>query len=145
MTSRSGSPVVVVDTGVFGAGLTARSTGLAERYRPLLAARQLIITVQTVTELYFGAKKDAWGEARLQQLDRRLAIAVIALCDDHLARTCADLRLACLRAGHPLAHKIHANDLWIGATAVRYAIPLVTDDRVFVNVPGLDVLMPEDG
>ena len=133
---------MVVDTGVFGAGLTARTAGLAESYRHLLFGRQLIITVQTITELYFGAKKDEWGEARLRQLERRISMAVVAPCDDHLARTCADLRLACLRAGHPLADKVHANDLWIGAAAIRYDIPLVTGDHIFTDVPGLQVLKP---
>jgi tRNA(fMet)-specific endonuclease VapC len=130
---------LVVDTGVFAAGLTARSAPLAERYRLLLVGHELIITIQTITELYFGAGKDNWGEERLRQLERRIAQAVIAPCDDHLARSCAQLRLQCLRAGHPLAQKIHANDLWVAAVAVQYTIPLVSDDAVFVGVPGLEL------
>jgi predicted nucleic acid-binding protein len=134
----SRSPVVV-DTGVFAAGLTARTLPLAERYRPLLVGHELVITVQTISELYFGAAKDNWGVERLRQLDRRIALAVIAPCDDHLARICTELRLQCLRAGHPLAQKIHANDLWVATVAVQYAISLVSDDRVFVDAPGLQL------
>lgn len=130
---------MVVDTGVFAAGLTARSLPLAERYRPLLVGHELVIAVQTISELYFGAAKDRWGEERLRQIEQRIALAVIAPCDDHLARVCAELRLECLHHGHPLAQKIHANDLWVAAVAVRYAVPLVSDDRVFVSTPGLQL------
>jgi predicted nucleic acid-binding protein len=118
---------------------------LAERYRDILTGRRLIITVQTISELYFGALKSDWGAARLQQLDRRIAETIIAPCDDGLARTVAQLRLDCIRLGHPLAQKIHANDLWVAATAVRYGIPLVTDDHIFIGVPGVELLTPATG
>jgi predicted nucleic acid-binding protein len=134
------SPAVVVDTGVFGAGLAARSAPLAERYRAHLTRRRLLITVQTIAELRFGALKSSWGPARMAQLEQRIARAVIAPCDDHLARVCAQLRLACLRAGHPLADRLHSNDLWVAATAVRYQIPLVAHDGVFRGVPGLALI-----
>ena len=139
MNTGSGRGPLVVDTGVFAAGLTARSAPLAERCRPLLVGHGLVITVQTITELYFGAGKDNWREERLGQLEWRIAQAVIARCDDRLARSCAQPRLQCLRKGHPLTQKIHANDLWVAAVAVQYAIPLVSDDSVFVGVPGLEL------
>jgi len=136
----AGDGPVVVDTGIFGAGLTSRSTPLAQQYAPLLVGRQMLIAVQTVTELYCEARKANWGEARLQQLEQRIARAVIAPCDDQLARTCADLRLRCLRHGPALAQKVHTNDLWVAATAAHYEIPLVSSDRVFEGVPGLRLL-----
>jgi predicted nucleic acid-binding protein len=142
VTSASGRDPVVVDTGVLAAGLTARTEPLAARYRDLLVGRPLIITVQTISELYFGALKSSWGAPRLRKLDERLARAVIAPCDDHLARTAAQLRLDCLRLGHPLAQKFHANDLWVAATSVRYGIALVSDDHIFAGVPGLQLLTP---
>lgn len=113
---------------------------LAQRYASLLVGRQLVIAVQTVTEVYCGARKANWGEARLQQLEQRIARAVIAPCDDQLARTCADLRLGCLRQGHALAQKVHTNDLWVAATSAHYEIPSVNNDRVFEEVPGLRLL-----
>jgi predicted nucleic acid-binding protein len=138
-TSRRDSPVVV-DTGIFGAGLTARTTPLARRYAPILVGRQLVIAVQTVSELYFGALKNAWGEERLRQLEQPIARAVVAPCDDGLARAAAALRLACLQHGHALAQKVHTNDLWVAAVATHYDIPLVSNDGIFAGVPGLTLL-----
>lgn len=56
MNSVGGDGPVVVDTGIFGAGLTSRSMPHAQRYASLLVGRQLVIAVQTVTEVYFGAQ-----------------------------------------------------------------------------------------
>jgi tRNA(fMet)-specific endonuclease VapC len=93
-----------------------------------------------MSELYFGALKDGWATTRLDRMESRLALAAVVKSDDRLARTCARLRLDCLRAGHPLAAKVHTNDLWIAAAAVRYDVPLVTHDAAFQATPGLQVL-----
>ncbi len=53
---------------------------------------------------------------------------------------CAQLRLACEFAGHPLGQKIHEADRWIAATALSGGLDLVSDDKVFVDTPGLSLL-----
>ncbi|MFT3852919.1 MAG: PIN domain-containing protein [Ilumatobacteraceae bacterium] len=52
----------------------------------------------------------------------------------------ATLRFECREVGHPLAAAIHANDLWIAASARHIDAPLVTADTVFREVPGLSIL-----
>jgi predicted nucleic acid-binding protein len=47
----------------------------------------------------------------------------------------AMLRVACERAGHALAQREHTADRWIAATAVRLGVPLVSDDRIFEELP----------
>jgi predicted nucleic acid-binding protein len=43
-----------------------------------------------------------------------------------------------MTAGHRnLAQKVHDADRWIAATAVRLGLPLVSNDGIFVDVPGL--------
>lgn len=49
----------------------------------------------------------------------------------------ARLRVACLRIGHGLAQRAHDADRWIAATALRLGVPLVSDDQIFRDVPGL--------
>jgi predicted nucleic acid-binding protein len=46
----------------------------------------------------------------------------------------------CRNAGHPLADPVHANDLWIAASAIHVGIALVTADSVFAGVPRLTLL-----
>jgi hypothetical protein len=56
---------------------------------------------------------------------------------DPLLTTAAELRHGCRQVGHPLHEPVHANDLWIAASAVHIGAPLLTADVVFEGVPGL--------
>ena len=49
----------------------------------------------------------------------------------------AQLRVACERVGHALSQRDHDADRWVAATALRLGIPLVSNDGIFNNVPGL--------
>lgn len=42
--------------------------------------------------------------------------------------------------GHPLHQKHHLGDLWIAATAMRWQLPLVAHDAVFLDCPDLQLL-----
>jgi predicted nucleic acid-binding protein len=69
-----------------------------------------------------------------------LVILVQILIDrGRLSVAVAELRAACREVGHPLADRIHANDLWIAASAVHIAAALVTADSIFEGAPGLDL------
>lgn len=59
---------------------------------------------------------------------------------DALLSTVAELRAGCRTIGHPLADRIHSNDLWIAGSAVHVGLALVTADRVFAATPGLTLL-----
>lgn len=60
--------------------------------------------------------------------------------DDALATAYAELREACVQAGHSLSAKIHTADRWIAATAIRYGLPLISDDAGFEGCPGLELI-----
>jgi len=51
--------------------------------------------------------------------------------------TVAELRHACRLAGRALHEPVHANDLWIAASAIHIEARLLTSDAVFDDVPGL--------
>ncbi len=129
----------MVDTDVFGAALTPRRAALATLYEPHLSGRTLVLAVQTVAELRFGALLANWGAGRRDELERRIGRAGVAPVDDGLVWALARLRVECRRAGHALADDHHAADLLIAATAVRYRLPIVAHDRVFRDTPGLDL------
>ena len=69
-----------------------------------------------------------------------LAQLVIVQPDNELMQVCAELRSRCELAGHPLGQKVHEADRWIASTAIALDTPLVSDDTVFRDVPGLTVL-----
>ena len=136
MSSPTRGPVVV-DTNVFGAGLTPRSVPLAQRYDRLVVGRRQFISFQTVMELESGAQIAGWGEARRLKLDSLIAGAEVVWAGPALTKTCAALRAQCWQAGNALAQGEHNADLWIAATAIHLGLPLVADDRIFAGVPGL--------
>lgn len=127
---------IVIDTDVFSADLVPGSR-LAERYAPLITGRRAFISFQTAAELRYGALRRGWGEGRMLRLDAKIHRAEIVHTGPELVAVCAQLRADCAAAGHALAQREHSADRWIAATAIRLAIPLVSNDTIFRNVPGL--------
>lgn len=70
-------------------------------------------------------------------LARRYEPLLARYAGSDLIRTYVELRVACHRAGHALAQREHDADRWIAATAIRLGLPLVSNDGVFENAPGL--------
>ena len=138
MSTQSHRGPIVIDTDVYGAELITGSK-LAAQYEPIIVGRPAFISFQTVAELRFGALLRNWGEARLRKLDGRIAVAETVHTGPDLVATYARLRADCERIGHAVAQRQHDADRWVAATALRLGIPLVCNDRIFANVPGLPV------
>lgn len=129
---------VLLDTNIFTAQLNPRSR-LPALYRKHLVRARLAIPFQVVGEARFGALQAGWQQRRLEELERLVRRVGVLPVDDATVWAYAELRLKCLRTGHPLHQKNHNGDLWIAATSVRWEIPLVAHDGVFKNCPGLDL------
>lgn len=115
----------------------------ARLYRPLLIG-PVAVAFPTVAELRFGAVSRGWGEQRLADLEHALANVGVLMPDDAMIRVCGELRAEAARLGHPLAHRAHANDLWIATCAVYYEAPLLTGNhRHFKHFPYLKLLSPD--
>ena len=102
-----------------------------------LRGNQIFLAAATVAELRYGAIIAEWGAPRRQRVEQAIAATTVVPVSDGLLTTMAELRAACRRAGHPLADRIHANDLWIAASAIHIDAPVVTADNVFIGAPGL--------
>jgi predicted nucleic acid-binding protein len=73
------------------------------------------------------AAYEAWLDAHLASFD------VLAVTEE-TAIPYAALRVALRRAGQP----IPANDTWIAALAIQHRMPVVSRDRHFDAVPGIE-------
>jgi len=128
---------LLVDTGVFSAALSRTRPAVYDPLVARIAGNQVFLAPQTVAELRYGALVAGWGRSRRQRLEAAIATATVVPVSDRLVTAVADLRFAARQAGHPLADRIHANDLWIAACAFHIGASLLTADRVFKEAPGL--------
>ncbi len=80
------------------------------------------------------------GTLRRQRLEDAIAFTTVIPLADTLPTRAPELRFASRRAGHSLADRAHANDLWIAVSAIRIGAPLLTADRVIADTPGLALL-----
>jgi predicted nucleic acid-binding protein len=131
---------VVVDTGIFSASLSRRRRLQFDAHVQRMVGNQILLAAVTVSELRYGALAAEWGPLRRQRLEDAIAVTTVIPLTDTLLTGGAELRFACRRAGHPLADRAHANDLWIAASAIHIGAPLLTADRVFADTPGLALL-----
>lgn len=124
----------LLDTSVFVATETERA--VAEH--PDSAA----ISVVTLEELRLGVLMardrgdDDLAERRRTTYDRVLRGYAALPVDERVALACADLRAASRRTA---GTRIGPMDALIAATAMVEGLPLYTQDRGFVGLPGLDV------
>jgi predicted nucleic acid-binding protein len=125
---------------VFGARLIRTRAELARQYHPLIAGRRAYISFVTDAELRFGARWAGWGAARIGRMKDQLATADVLWPGPDLIETYVDLRHRCVSIGHGLAQKEHEADRWVAATALWLGVPLVAHDRIFRDVPGLQLL-----
>jgi predicted nucleic acid-binding protein len=130
---------ILVDTGVFSASISRRRRARFERQVGLMAVNQIFLADVTVAELRYGALVAGWEEQRRQRLEQAIAATTVVPVSDALLTTTAELRHACRQVGRALHEPVHANDLWIAASAVHIGAPLLTGDAVFDDVPGLSL------
>jgi tRNA(fMet)-specific endonuclease VapC len=127
--------IVVVDTNVISFFLKGDTR--AALYRPHLDGRLQIIAAQTRAELELWTLIRNWGRRRRADLHAYLKDFILAEADESICLRWAEVQDDAQRKGHPIT----GADTWIAATALAFAVPLVThnpDD--FKNVPGLSVI-----
>ena len=79
------------------------------------------------------------GDCELNELERLTGGVRLLPVDKETIEQVAQLRNDCRLIGHALHQRVHNADLWIAAAAIRWGIPLVAHDAVFVGCPGLDL------
>lgn len=109
-----------------------------EQGRISAAPGPLALSMVTIGELRLGvlnATEASIRAARLRTLQRALSAEPLVI-DDQVADAWAEMKVQ-LRA---IGRRLTTNDSWIAATAIAHGLPLVTQDRDYDGVPGLDVV-----
>jgi tRNA(fMet)-specific endonuclease VapC len=103
---------------------------------PRLGFEEILVPMIVVGELFFGVHKSArTGENRRRLLTFLDLISIIEN-DLEVAETYGKIKTQLRSQGKPIPE----NDMWIAAIAMRHGLPLVTNDKHFNSVVGLDVI-----
>jgi predicted nucleic acid-binding protein len=120
---------ILVDTDVASALYRERYYGrrVPASLTGILVTRRLAISVISLGEAHYGARKRKWGP---QRTSRMLAFYqemfdVVSLVDDDTGAEYGYLRASTESVGQPIAD----NDLWIAACATANGLPLATLNR----------------
>lgn len=103
----------------------------------LREARQIVVPLHVAGELYAGAYSSRRVATNLPIVEGFLSRYVVLAADDDTARKYGELR-ARLRSTQITAAK--TTDLWIAALCIQHDLPLLTNDRGFDAIDGLNVL-----
>ncbi len=113
---------MVVDTDVYSY-ITKKSPS-AEPFNKSLRGCQVVLSFQTIAELFKWTVVKGWQQPQIDQLERSFRECVIVPYDRDLAWTWARITGECHKLGRPMS----AGDAWVAAAAIRYQIPLMTNN-----------------
>ncbi len=116
------------------------NTPEAKRFKPYLEGKLILLSFQSVAEFRFIACRRNWGARRMAELESILNSMVLVNYEADMATMWAALMCAQTNAGR----SIGVADAWIAATAILTGATLLTNDRDFHNVPGINVLRAMD-
>ena len=108
-------------------------------YQNALVGRSIVLSAQTVAELYSWALRTQWGTQWRERFERFIENFTVAPCDLELAPVWASVRFKSMQIGRELA----VADAWIAPTAIHYGLELVTRDKDLVGlaIPELKVTL----
>jgi predicted nucleic acid-binding protein len=127
--------VILLDTNVIA--LLFKGDGRAQSCASRLWGRKLALSFITVAELFQWTAVRNWDQPKIDRLGQHLQSYVILPFDADLCRQWGEIRAQCRAAGHPISPQ----DAWVAATALRYHLPLVTQNPgAFKIVRGLELI-----
>ena len=88
-----------------------------------------------IGELRFGALGGRDPERKLARIDDLIGRSNTLAADGETARVYAEVRLRLKRAGTPIPE----NDIWIAAVCLQHGLTLLTLDRHFERIEGLEL------
>jgi tRNA(fMet)-specific endonuclease VapC len=100
----------------------------------LLRDMTLYVPAPAVGELFYGAHNSARVQSNLERIDSLLSHFSFLPCDRETASIYGTIKADLRSKGKPIPD----NDIWIAAIAMQYGLTLMTKDRHFGFVTGLN-------
>lgn len=94
---------------------------------------ELYVPVTVVGELFYGAYKSNDMPRHIAVLQAFLKSCKILEPDINTAESYGGVKAKLAKKGKPIPE----NDIWIGAMALQYNLPLFTDDNHFKEIDGI--------
>jgi predicted nucleic acid-binding protein len=129
----------IVDTDVVS--ILFKGDSRAENYRRHISGRLLGISFMTLAELERWQLERNWGSLRRSELTQYLTRFVVLPASRDICTKWAEVSYDARRKGRP----IQTADAWIAASALHYAVPLITNNPGdYAIVASLQVLTGSD-
>lgn len=95
-----------------------------DRFKEIVTGKIVAVSFITVAELHCWALHKNWGEARILRQKSYLKQFVVLPYDSDIVLKWGEIKAALLKRGRP----VNDNDVWIAASALRYGMPVVTNN-----------------
>ncbi len=135
-------PWVVVDTDVWSwlFGRKTRAHARTDEWRAALIGREVVIATQTRAEVLTWLAKGELGPSRAAAIETQLDSTRTVPVTEEVVRAYAALTAECIRRGTGLHDGKHTGDRWVAATAIAIGAPLLANDGIYRDAPGLRLL-----
>ncbi|WP_017326086.1 type II toxin-antitoxin system VapC family toxin [Synechococcus sp. PCC 7336] len=129
--------VVLLDTDVFS--IILKGASQARDYQYIIAGKRMALSFMTVAELFQWGYMRNWGSRRIATLETEMQNYLVLPPDIEACRIWAQVRARAKDKGRPISPQ----DAWNAAMALRYSLPLVTNNaKDYQTIDLLQVLTP---
>jgi tRNA(fMet)-specific endonuclease VapC len=101
-----------------------------------LGVMNAFVPIIAIGELLYGVHKSAQASENRDHLNEYLENVIVLGCSMDTADHYGKIKLALRHAGTPIPD----NDMWIAGTALEYRLPIVTNDKHFTYIDGLEII-----
>ena len=88
-------------------------------------------------ELYYGSMKSLHVKKNLNKIKTLVARSEVYPISEQTTVLFGELKALLSKKGTPIPE----NDIWIAALAKEYELPLVTRDKHFKHIPGIEIIV----
>lgn len=121
----------LLDTNIIVAFFNGEAA-LIEKVKPLSSVQ---LPYVVLGELYYGAFKSAKKQENIQRIRSFLSLCTLLKADEETSYCYGNIRDDLRQKGKPIPE----NDIWIAAIARQYQLTLVTRDKHFNEVSGIEI------